>query len=382
MSVGKRFDKNHILQALADYVFAISLPFIPLLLMLLSAQSLENLPRFPVLLFIPLVAIATWYLGMKPAMVTTLSSAVILYIFFTINNFIIAVPSPEDTVQLALFLIAGFLIAVLIANGKRSMTILDYRRREKGFIEEILGLRHEAERAKKEIRSRDEFLSIASHELKTPLTSMLLQTQTALHNIRNVSLAHFSIGDLLQMLESVENQTKRLSKMINDLLNVSLITTGNLHLDPEEVDMATTIHGIIKDFSARLKRDGITLTYFPSETATGFWDKLRIEQAIANLLSNAIKYGNKKPIAIKSQRKNGSIRVSIKDEGIGISKENQRRVFGLYERGVTPEEYKGLGVGLYITHQIVKAHKGTIMVSSREGKGSEFILELPILKKT
>jgi signal transduction histidine kinase len=172
--------------------------------------------------------------------------------------------------------------------------------------------------------------------------------------------------------------------MINDLLNVSLITTGNLQLEPEEVDVAKLVAGSIADFATRLKREGIDLDYLVQESVIAYVDKLRIEQAVANLLSNAIKYGDKKPITVKTEKRQSFVRISIKDQGIGISKENQKKIFGLFERGVTNGEYKGLGVGLFITNQIVRAHGGTILVSSKEGHGSEFIIELPTdkLRKT
>ncbi|KKQ14801.1 MAG: Sensory box histidine kinase [Candidatus Daviesbacteria bacterium GW2011_GWA1_36_8] len=232
--------------------------------------------------------------------------------------------------------------------------------------------------AQSEIKLRDEFLSMASHELKTPLTSMLLQIQSALHNIKNVSLANFSVANLLKMLESVETQTERLSKMINDLLNVSLITTGKLELEKENFDLSKTVREVVNRFVEKLEKEGYTLSLEADKEILGNWDKLRIEQVITNLLTNAIKYGDKKPIEVRVINFNKSGKIHVKDQGIGIPAELQKKIFEKFERAVTSSQFQGSGLGLYITNQIVKAHNGKVHLKSREGKGSTFIVELPV----
>lgn len=332
----------------------------------------------PVLVFLPSIALLAWIGGYKPGILATIvASAILDYLFLPpIRSFIPT--DPITMIKLLLFFSEGILLSLIIDNGKRSPTIADYRRREKELKEKIGELEQQCAASNKEIKSRDEFLSIASHELKTPLTSMLLQTQTALHNIKNVSLAHFSIENLLKMLESVENQTKRLSKMINDLLNISLITTGNLQLVPEQVDLEIVMSDVLDDFSARIQRENYEIIYTEHVSVVGQWDKIRIEQAISNLISNAIKYGKRKPIEIVIGKEKNFASVSVTDHGIGIPKEQQEKIFGLFERAVSPTEYKGLGVGLYITNQIIKAHGGTISVSSKVSQVTTFTVKLPI----
>lgn len=367
-------------QWLKDYSFAIMAPFIALACVFLVDPTERT--RISWLLFFLPIALSAWYGGYKPAVLTTLISAVIINYFFAYPHYSFFLMQPATMLQTILFLIEGVCIGFLIDIGKRQKKLIDYRRREKELKEKIIQLESENTAAKKEIRSRDEFLSIASHELKTPLTSMLLQTQNALHNIRNVSLAHFSIESLLKMLESVENQTKRLSKMINDLLNISLITTGNLQLVYEKVDLNAVVSEVLEEFSARIEREKYELIFNEPEPIIGQWDKIRIGQATSNLISNAIKYGNHQPIEVKIQKHNDSALIIVMDHGIGISKEQQKKIFGLFERAVSPDEYKGLGVGLYITNQIVKAHDGMLMVSSKLGKGATFTIKLPIKNKT
>ncbi len=357
------------------FIIAIITFIIVLELSIFSRQTLGHLN--PVLLFLPFTVLLTWGGGYKMGVLATaISGLVINYIFLSPNPPFIT-SEPIKLIELFLFLSEGILISLIIENGRRRHTRA-FHHNKKDLNQKIKQLEEEYALAKKEIRARDEFLSIASHELKTPLTSMLLQTQTALYSIRNVSLAHFSINNLLKMLESVENQTKRLSKMINDLLSTSLITTGNLQLVYEKVDLDAVVSGVIEEFSPRIQREGYELTYTKKEPIIGQWDKIRIQQAVSNLISNAIKYGNRKPIEVAIRKEGNMALVNVLDHGIGIAKEQHVKIFGLFERAVSPTEYKGLGVGLYITKKIIEAHGGSISVSSKVGKGTTFTIKLPL----
>lgn len=260
--------------------------------------------------------------------------------------------------------------------------MLAYKQKEKEYLELISQLQKENVQQQKEIKSRDEFLSIASHELKTPLSAMLLQIQTALHNIRNVSLANFSVEKLLNMLQSTEQQSKRLSKMINDLLNVSLIRTGRLDLEKENVDLGQLVKDVVDRFSEKGEREGSPLYLTSNEKVVGNFDKLRIEQAVTNLVSNAIKYGDHEPIEIHVGKKDNIGKITVIDHGIGIPKDRQERIFERFERAVSNHNYKGLGVGLYITRHIVHTHNGRITLESNPNSGSKFTIDLPLTDVT
>jgi signal transduction histidine kinase len=234
-------------------------------------------------------------------------------------------------------------------------------------------------KAQEEIKARDEFLAIVSHELKTPLATMLLQIQLVLHNIRNVSLANFSVDNLLKMLDNAERQSKRLSKMIGDLLNVSLITTGRIDLELQPTNLAEITKNVVDNFSERMQKEGYEVKLqINSPQINGSWDRIRIEQVITNLLTNAIKYGDKKPIAIVVGQTTTSALLSVADQGIGIPEEKKELIFARFARAVPAQKYDGLGVGLFITNQIITAHGGKIKVESKPNKGSRFTVELPL----
>lgn len=298
-----------------------------------------------------------------------ITSYVLLY-HFAINS--------VQLIEIGLFLLTAFSMGVILDFVRNSTLLKEMNRRERMYQKRVQELEKNMQVAEKEILMRDEFLSIASHELKTPLTAVLLQIQLALHNIRNVSLAKFSVQNLLTMLESVEHQTQRLSKMINDLLNISLITTGKIAIEPEKMNLTALVKEAVEKIPTSMNKPDypIHLTY--KAKLVGKWDKVRIEQVVNNLLTNAIKYGNNNPVEVKLHKSDSHAELIIKDHGIGIPEKEQKRVFSRFERGKNSKKRGGLGVGLYISNQIVKAHHGKFAVQSKEGKGSSFTVMLPL----
>jgi len=362
------------------YFDALAIPFIILLPIIFFFP--DFLRPVSTLLFVAGIVISAWYFGFKPGLITTFLSAILSTIFFVQPYQFYSLLTVPGILKITLFFIVGIIISSAIDKRNDKSKILEYKQINNALKKRIVDLEIGAEQAKKEIKSRDEFLSIASHELKTPLTSMLLQTQHAIHNIKNVSLANFSIDSLLRILENAENQTKRLSRMINDLLNISLITTGNMQLEYENVNLNTLVSGVINEFSPKITKDNYNVQFIEKDQVKSSWDKIRIEQAFSNLMSNALKYGRGKPITVTVKKHKNTATLEIEDSGIGISNDKQKSIFELFERGNNidkdREEHKGLGVGLFITRQIVLAHKGVVKVSSTVGKGSIFTIQLPI----
>lgn len=312
-----------------------------------------------------------------------LSSGILLTVFsllfLLIRSYFEATPISQAAISLIELLAVGTLLSFLIPYLKKVSLIKEFNKREREYEKQIIVLTAQKRKAEEESKVREEFISIASHELKTPLTTTLLKLQTALHNVRNVTLANFSVQNLLGMLESAEQQAQRLSKIINNLLNVSLMRTGRLELEFEECDLREITGEVIERFSEKAEKENSPLSFNATEEpVNGVFDRVRIEQVVTNLISNAMKYGGGKPIEIKLTKNSRTAQITVKDYGIGITREQINRIFNLFERGVQGNTYKGLGIGLYITSQIIKAHHGRVMVTSKENHGSEFTVELPL----
>ncbi len=232
--------------------------------------------------------------------------------------------------------------------------------------------------AEEAIRVRDEFLSIASHELRTPLTSM----QLVVHVLR----AAFARGTAVtpeagtKLLENIERQTQRLARLTAELLDVSSLAAGRLSLQRGEVDLAALCDEVIARFREELARSGSTITLRSRVAPVGQWDRSRIDQVIANLLSNAIKYGEGRPIEVEVGGAESTAWIAVRDHGIGVAPEDLERLFERFERCVSPRNYGGLGLGLFIVRQIVQMHGGQVTVTSALGEGSTFRVELPWLK--
>ena len=230
--------------------------------------------------------------------------------------------------------------------------------------------------AQEAVRARDEFLSIASHELKTPLTTLQLQVQGLIRKIRG-GPREASVELITPRLTTAERQVERLTGLINNLLDISRITAGRLDLDLEPVDLGA----VVRESATRLKEEAsrafCEIVLDAEGPCVGQWDRMRVEQVVTNLLSNAIKYGAGRPVEVAVSGDDLLARLTIRDHGIGIPLEHQARIFERFERAVSDRHYGGLGLGLWIVRQIVDALGGSIIVESEAGKGSTFTVNLP-----
>lgn len=233
---------------------------------------------------------------------------------------------------------------------------------------------------KEHVAARDDFLSIASHELKTPLTSLKLQAQVMMRSIsRNDPLA-LSKEKVTNLVNQIDTQTTRLTRLVDDMLDISRIRTGRLKIIRDSVDLNEVILDVIERIKPQfINAIGETPELELLPNISGEWDRFRIEQVLTNLFTNAIRYGQGKPIKVKTNLEGKCAVISVTDHGIGIAKENTEKIFDRFERaGMSANEVSGLGLGLFITSQIVKAHGGHIKVISELGKGSTFVVKLPI----
>jgi signal transduction histidine kinase len=228
------------------------------------------------------------------------------------------------------------------------------------------------------IRLRDEFISIASHELKTPLTPLKLQVQMLRRLLESGSLTNADPQRISRMAMTSERQIDRLQRLVADMLDVSRARSGRFTLEREAFDLAALARDTLETFEAELTHANSQADLHFDIPVVGTWDRLRIQQVIANLVGNAIKFGRGLPISVSVDAEPDRARLIVEDHGLGIALDDQARIFNRFERAVAARHFAGLGLGLYIARQIVDAHGGTIRVESTPESGSRFIVELPL----
>ncbi len=232
-----------------------------------------------------------------------------------------------------------------------------------------------ASMAEEALRARDEFLSVAAHELRTPVSALQLQMATLAELVQQ---REPSLDDrIVQRCLRARNTVRRLASLIEGVLDVSQITLGGLKLKIESFDLAELIREVTTSHEELAKRSGSELRLSLSGPVLGRWDRVRIEQVLTNLLSNALKFGAGKPIDIELHDRGNTAEISIHDRGQGIDPDDRERILDRFERAVSHQHYGGLGLGLYIAGQIVKEHGGDLKVSSTSGPGATICVELP-----
>ena len=234
------------------------------------------------------------------------------------------------------------------------------------------------DQAKKAIGIRDQFLSIASHELRTPLTSLTLQLSGLSRMLTAGTLATLPAEKLEARVARMEQQAARLTSLVDELLDVSRISTGVLALNRQPTDLVEVVTEVLERLCDEAERARSPIDLKAPATLAGSWDRNRLDQVVTNLVGNAIKYAGGKPIDVEVSRHAGSARVTVRDRGPGVAEADQKRIFERFERAVPPA-IAGLGLGLWIARRIVDAHAGSIKVVSRPGEGASFIVELPIV---
>lgn len=223
-------------------------------------------------------------------------------------------------------------------------------------------------------KRKDDFVNMASHELKTPITSMKLYTELLMRRI-----TQYGDGKAVKILDNISDQMERLQKLVNDLLDVSRLQTGKLSFSKEEFRLDLLVKEIVDVLQGATPNQ--SLVYRKHTPIIVYADKFRIYQVITNLITNAAKYSpNGQKILVDVYKQQSKAVVSIQDFGIGIAKNQQKKIFErLYQ--VTDDKEKtfpGFGMGLYISKEIVTRHNGSIWVTSEKGKGSIFYFSLPI----
>ena len=247
---------------------------------------------------------------------------------------------------------------------------------------ELFRQRQELQEAKAQLQRavsmRDDFMSMIAHELRNPLNSVFLQAQ-----LRRKMLSSPKPPEpqtMLKMVERDERQIRSMVRLLDDMLDVSRARTGKLAIVPGPFDLAASATVVVEAIQDQARTQGIVVTLAAPDSLAIVGDEFRVEQVITNLLTNALRYGQGKPVAVTVgvREQEPEAFVSVRDQGMGVSPEDQERIFEQFERTEGAAQVAGLGLGLYIARQIAQAHQGRLEVRSSPGEGAEFILSLPL----
>ena len=259
---------------------------------------------------------------------------------------------------------------------KQQVEALEQSRREQEvLLAQLQVTQGELEHA---VRMRDDFMSIVSHEVRTPLNGLILETQLRKMHLARDNAAAFTLDKMQAMVERDERQIQSLIRLIEDMLDVSRIRTGKLSIRPSQFDLSRLVSTLVETFAPQISAAQSSVNLRVDCPVVGLWDEFRIEQVVSNLLTNALRYGAKSPIDVSVYVEGQNAIVEVRDQGIGISEENQQRIFQQFERVSAKHAVAGLGLGLFISEQIVAAHGGKITVQSALGEGAVFRVSLPL----
>jgi signal transduction histidine kinase len=228
------------------------------------------------------------------------------------------------------------------------------------------------EKLRNDLAERERLLSIAAHELRNPICALRLCIEGLM---RGKPALPTSSGQVLQRMSREE---KRLTRLVDELLDVARIRSGHFRIDLESVDLCEVVRDVTTRLAVDIERSGSTVELQGDAAVIGHWDRSRLDQVVTNLLGNAIKFGEGRPILVKvvGDPERGRARLWVTDHGMGIEPEIQQTIFEPFKRAVGAVRYDGLGLGLYIVRSIVNQLGGEIRVLSAPGCGSTFTVEL------
>lgn len=229
------------------------------------------------------------------------------------------------------------------------------------------------------LATREEFLSLASHELKTPLTALQL-------DLAALERAHEKRGEPAAAVDKAVSralkQTRRLAKLSETLVDVTRLSAGSIVLNLETVELRRLAEDTAERCREEAARAECPIELRPGAPLPWCCDRQRIQQAVGAVISNAIRYGKGRPIELTVEPHGDFLaRISVTDHGIGIAREDRARIFERFERAVPSRQYAGLGLGLYVAREIVRAHGGSILVASEPDAGSTFTILLPAMRR-
>ncbi|HAL39524.1 MAG TPA: hybrid sensor histidine kinase/response regulator [Polaromonas sp.] len=259
---------------------------------------------------------------------------------------------------------------------RRQVQALEKSRQEQEvLLQQLQATQGELQRA---IRMRDDFMSVVAHELLTPLNTLFLEAQLRKVELERGNTAIFDDTYLQKMVAHDQRQIQSVMGLIDDMLDISRIRSNRLSIRPRQVELSALLARAVGNLSNQAAAAGTHITLHADQPVTGFWDEFRIEQVVINLLTNTLRYGNGQPVDISLTPLPDGARIDVRDQGQGIAVQDQERIFEQFERAVENDSSGGLGLGLYISRQLIEAHGGTINVQSQPGEGAVFTVILPL----
>ncbi|TYQ05365.1 UNVERIFIED_ORG: signal transduction histidine kinase [Zoogloea ramigera] len=260
------------------------------------------------------------------------------------------------------------------AMRRQVQALEEARQAQEAMLAELNVAQAQLQRA---LAMRDEFMSMVSHEMRTPLNTLYLETQLRKMQLERGNMAAFGAEQLQRMVARDDRQIQSIIRLIDDMLDVSRIRSGKLSLRPGWVEMSGLLRRVVHDLTPQASTAGCSIGLDAGTPVSGWWDEFRIEQIVVNLLTNAMRYGAQRPVAVVLTVQEEQVLVEVRDQGPGIAPELQQKIFEPYERGVGNEVPSGLGLGLYISRELAEVHQGSLTVRSVPGEGAVFTLALP-----
>ncbi len=335
---------------------------------------------FPSTLFIVMILFIALLWGVGPALLAIVAGCISLDYFYIKPLGVIGFADLQQITQLAPFVVSGLIIALITAQRERArLQAMATEQELQSYAEELEATNRQLQDAN---QTKDRFLSIASHELKTPVTTIRGQAQLMLRRITKHKDTNPEMESVGTGLEKINDQTGRLTTLIDELLDVSSMRTGKVALHKRLYDLGLLSREVVDDQSLLTGRQ-ITLD-LPQEPIKMQLDGDRMSQVLINLVSNAVKYSpDNAPIEVKLRAEENVAQLSVKDHGKGIAKDQINHIFETFYR--TPDAQssskRGLGLGLFIAKDIVERHGGRIWCESVVNHGSTFFVELPLESK-
>jgi len=259
---------------------------------------------------------------------------------------------------------------------RKQVHALEASQREQAvLLQELKATQGELQAA---IRMRDDFMSMVAHELRTPLNTLFLEAQLRKMQLDRGRTDIFDTAYLQAMVARDKRQIEAMMRLIDDMMDATRIRSNHLSIRTAPVELSSLLARVVDNLSNQALAAGSAITLDVGKPVTALWDEFRIEQVVINLLTNALRYGAGKPVEVSLSLSSHGACISVRDQGLGISEADQQRIFEQFERIASDDGTGGLGLGLYITRQLVEAHGGTIAVESRPGEGSVFKVTLPL----